>query len=284
MDHLAASSAVFPSALAADRAEGLPGDPGGDALRARFQVLGVNIDAVQIPEAAMEMHRWISQREIGRYIAVTGMHGIIEARHNPEFRQALTGADLVVADGMPIVWIGRMRGHAMQRRVYGPELMFHFCRQTASSGNRHYFLGGAPGVGEDLARTLETSCPGIEIAGVHSPPFRPTSESEDAAMIDAINRAAPDVLWLGLGTPKQELWIRKHRAKLRVPVMIGVGAAFDFLSKRKKQAPVWMQEHGLEWFFRLCQEPGRLWKRYLLGGPEFCLLLTLEKLGLVRFE
>jgi len=283
MDHLSASSAVFPS-LPADRSERLPGDPSRESLRERFQVLGVKIDAVQISEAILEMQRWIARRENGRYIAVTGMHGIIEARHNPEFQSALAEADLVVADGMPIVWIGRLRVHSMRRRVYGPELMFQFCNQTASSGYRHYFLGGAPGVGEDLTRKLRVACPGIEVVGVHSPPFRPTSDSEDAAIIAAINRAAPDVLWLGLGTPKQELWIRKHRAKLRVPVMIGVGAAFDFLSKRKKQAPAWMQENGLEWFFRLCQEPGRLWKRYLLGGPEFCLLLALEKLGLVRFE
>jgi N-acetylglucosaminyldiphosphoundecaprenol N-acetyl-beta-D-mannosaminyltransferase len=284
MEHISASSSVFPSSLPAGRAERLQGDPSDQASRERFQVLGVDIDAVQIPEANLEMQRWIARRENGRYVAVTGMHGIIEARHNPEFRQALTEADLVVADGMPIVWIGRLRGHAMQRRVYGPELMFDFCQQTASNGYRHYFLGGAPGVGEELTRKLRVACPGIEIAGVHSPPFRPTSESEDTAIIDAINLAAPDVLWLGLGTPKQELWIRKHRAKLRVPVMIGVGAAFDFLSKKKRQAPVWMQENGLEWFFRLCQEPGRLWKRYLLGGPEFCFLLALEKLGLVRFE
>lgn len=284
MDNLSAPSVMFPSSLGADRTEQPPGDSSSNPLRERFQVLGVKIDAVQIPEATLEMQRWIARRETGRYVAVTGMHGIIEARHNSEFRAALNEADLVVADGMPVVWIGRLRGHAMQRRVYGPELMLQFCRQTASSGYRHYFLGGAPGIGEELAQKLTATCPGMAVVGVHSPPFRPTSASEDATIIDTINRAAPDVLWLGLGTPKQELWIRKHRAKLRVPVMIGVGAAFDFLSKRKKQAPIWMQENGFEWLFRLCQEPGRLWKRYLLGGPEFCLLLALEKLRLARFE
>jgi N-acetylglucosaminyldiphosphoundecaprenol N-acetyl-beta-D-mannosaminyltransferase len=162
--------------------------------------------------------------------------------------------------------------------------MLQFCKETAQAGYRHYLLGGAPGVPEQLARALGKACPGIGVVGTHSPPFRPTTPEEDAAIIENINRVAPDVLWVGLGTPKQEMWMHRHRDKLRVPVMIGVGAAFDFLSSRKRQAPVWMQDRGLEWFFRLVQEPRRLWKRYLVGGFEFVFLVALELLGLRRFE
>jgi N-acetylglucosaminyldiphosphoundecaprenol N-acetyl-beta-D-mannosaminyltransferase len=250
----------------------------------RFSILGVTFNAVQIPEVILQMRHWISLRQSCRYIAVAGMHGITEARHKVEFRRAVTDAALVVPDGMPVVWIGRFRGYYLPRRVYGPELMLRFCQETTSAGYRHYLLGGAPGVPEQLAQSLKKSCPGIVIAGMYSPPFRPTTAKEDAAIVENINRAAPDVLWVGLGTPKQELWMHQHRDQLRVPVIVGVGAAFDFLSFRKRQAPVWMRERGLEWMFRLLQEPLRLWKRYLVYGSEFVFLAALEVLGLRRFE
>jgi N-acetylglucosaminyldiphosphoundecaprenol N-acetyl-beta-D-mannosaminyltransferase len=252
--------------------------------RRRFSVLGVVFNAMQIPDVILQMRQWIVRRERCRYIAVTGMHGITNARRNPEFKQALADASLVVADGMPVVWIGRFRGYHLPRRVYGPELMLQFCEETAVAGYRHYLLGGAPRVPQQLAVSLQKSCPGIMIVGTHSPPFRPCTPEEDAAIIDDINRAAPDVLWIGLGTPKQEMWMQQHRSQLRVPVVIGVGAAFDFLSSRKRQAPVWMRERGLEWLFRLLQEPLRLWRRYLVGGSEFVFLVALELLGWRRFE
>lgn len=252
--------------------------------RRRFSILGVAFDVVQIPDVIIQMRQWIARREGHHYIAVAGMHGIIEARHGAEFRRAVADADLVVADGMPVIWLGRLRGHSLSRRVYGPELMLEFCKQNALAGCRHYLLGGESGVPEQLAASLDRACPGIAIVGMHSPPFRPATPEEDAAIIEAINRAAPDVLWIGLGTPKQEMWMYQHRDKLRVPVMIGVGAAFDFLSSRKRQAPLWMRERGWEWLFRLLQEPQRLWKRYLVGGAEFLFLVALELLGLRRFE
>jgi N-acetylglucosaminyldiphosphoundecaprenol N-acetyl-beta-D-mannosaminyltransferase len=256
----------------------------GCASRGRFSVLVLTFNAIQIPDVIVEMRQWIARREACRYIAVTGMHGITEARHKEKFRQAIVEADLVVADGMSVVWIGRCRGHHLRRRVYGPELMLRFCKETVSAAYRHYLLGGAPGVPEQLANCLEKACPGITIVGTHSPPFRQSTPEEEAALIENINRAAPDVLWVGLGTPKQEMWMHRHRDKLRVPVMIGVGAAFDFLSLRKSQAPVWIRERGFEWLFRLTREPKRLWKRYLIGGFEFVFLVALELLGLRHFE
>ena len=252
--------------------------------REEFLVLGVRVDALQIPEVIIRMQEWIAQRDTCHYVAVTGMHGITEARRDADFKRVLADADLVVPDGMPLVWIGRLRGHSLRRRVYGPELMLTFCRETASTGSRHFLYGGDAGVPERLAEVLEKSCPGICIAGVYSPPFRPTTSEEDAAIVETINRAAPDVLWVGLSTPKQETWMHQHRRALRVPVVVGVGAAFDFLSSRKKQAPEWMREHGLEWLFRLLQEPRRLWKRYLVRGSEFVFLVALDLLGLRDFD
>jgi N-acetylglucosaminyldiphosphoundecaprenol N-acetyl-beta-D-mannosaminyltransferase len=253
------------------------------AARRDFHVLGVGVDALQIPEVTRQMREWIARRDTGRSIAVTAMHGIIEARHNAEFKKILAGLDRVVPDGMPLVLVGRLRGHSLRRRVYGPELMLNFCRET-SAECRHFLYGGDAGVAEQLAESLKKSSPGISIAGTYSPPFRPTTPEEDVAIIEMINRAAPDVLWVGLGSPKQETWMHQHCGRLRVPVVVGVGAAFDFLSSRKRQAPEWMRESGLEWLFRLLQEPRRLWKRYLVHGPEFLFLVALDLLGLRRFE
>lgn len=258
-----------------NRKRGLPRIPS-------FEVLGVHVDAIQIPEAITRIEDWIRTRQGCRYVAVTGMHGVTEAQHDPQLRTVLNDADLVVPDGMPLVWCARLRGHALRRRVYGPELMLTFCRQTAAKGYHHFLYGGDVGVADRLAAVLQQSCPGIQIAGTYSPPFRPLAPEEDASILEMIHQAQPDVLWVGLSTPKQEKWMRDHRDRLRVPVLVGVGAAFDILSGRKKQAPAWMREHGLEWLFRLIQEPRRLWKRYLVYGAEFVALVLLELLGLKR--
>jgi N-acetylglucosaminyldiphosphoundecaprenol N-acetyl-beta-D-mannosaminyltransferase len=183
----------------------------------------------------------------------------MEAHHAARFRNVLDKADMVVPDGMPLVWISRIREYSLRRRVYGPELILSFCQEAARSGYRLFIYGGDTGVPEALAARLQALCPGIRIVGTRSPPFRPLTAEEDAAAVDAINRAEPDVLWVGLGTPKQDRWMLEHRDLLRVPVMVGVGAAFDSLTSRKKQAPAGMQEHGPEWLFRLLQEPRRLW-------------------------
>jgi len=250
--------------------------------RASVQVLGVSVDVVQIPEVIAQMQEWIGARERCRYVSVTGMHGVMEAQHDPAFKQVLNAADLVVPDGMPLVWVARLRGHRLKRRVYGPELMLQFCEEAASKGYRHYFYGGAPGVAEKLASVFQTRFPGLRVAGVCSPPFRPLTQEEDDGIVAAINRAAPDIVWVGLSTPKQERWMFEHRDRLRVPVLVGVGAAFDINANVKKQAPAWMREHGLEWLFRLLQEPRRLWKRYLIYGSQFVVLEALELFGLRR--
>lgn len=249
-----------------------------------FQILGVRVSAVQIPDVVLKMEDWIRTSRTGHFIAVTGMHGVTEAQHTAEFKNVLRNADLVVPDGMPLVWCGRLRGHSLHRRVYGPELMLTFCHETIPRGYRHFLYGGDPGVAERLAASLERTCPGMIIAGTYSPPFCSLSPAEDAHIVEIIRRAAPDVLWVGLSTPKQEKWMYEHRDRLGVPVLVGVGAAFDILSAKKKQAPRWMRENGLEWLFRLLREPRRLWKRYLVYGSEFLFLETLEMLGLRHWE
>ena len=252
--------------------------------RESFKVLGVRVDAVQIPGAVEQLKGWIDQREGCHYVAVTGMHGVMEALHDPNFRVVLNSADLVVPDGMPLVWLGRLNGHNLRRRVYGPEFMMAFCETTDGLGYRHFFYGGKPGVAERLAATLKARFSGLQIAGVCTPPFRALTPAEDEAIVRQIEEAAPDVIWVGLSTPKQEWWMRTHRDRLSVPVMLGVGAAFDFHTGQGRQAPLWMREHGFEWLFRLCMEPRRLWRRYIVYGSEFVCCVALERLGLRKFE
>jgi N-acetylglucosaminyldiphosphoundecaprenol N-acetyl-beta-D-mannosaminyltransferase len=247
----------------------------------RYSVLGVHVDAVQIPDVINQMERWITGRSTTRFIAVTGMHGIVEAQHDTSFKEILKEADLIVPDGMPLVWFGRKRGYPLERRVYGPELTESFFCVTKTK-YRHFFYGGVPGVAQKLADLLHNQS-GAFIAGTYTPPFRPLSSREDDEIVKLINQAAPDVVWVGLSTPKQERWMFEHRKLLCAPVLIGIGAAFDLLTGSVKQAPLWMREHGLEWLFRLQQEPQRLWRRYLIYGSEFVWKISLEALGLKRF-
>jgi len=251
---------------------------------ARLRVLGVRVDPVQIPDVVAQMMERIRERDGCHSIAATGMHGVVEAQHDPELKQILNATDLVVPDGMPLVWLGRRQGHPLRTRVYGPDLLLAFCEQSAGQGYRHFFYGGEPGVAERLAESLRARFPGLNVVGTYSPPFRPLTATEYEEIVHLIGRAAPDVLWVGLGTPKQERWMHEHKDKLRVPVLVGVGAAFDMLSGGKKQAPRWMREHGLEWFFRLMQEPRRLWRRYLVYGAQFIAYIVLESLGLKKFD
>jgi N-acetylglucosaminyldiphosphoundecaprenol N-acetyl-beta-D-mannosaminyltransferase len=205
------------------------------------------------------------------------MHGISESHTDTDLRRALDSADLVVPDGMPLVWLGRWHRHPLKRRVYGPELMETFCRETGSS-YRHFFYGGGNGTAERLADSLQRRY-GILVAGTYTPPFRPLTEDEFKNFEFTLEAAAPDVLWVGLSTPKQEKWMHQHCRRLRVPVSLGVGAAFDINSGGTQQAPYWMRENGLEWLFRLITEPERLWRRYLVSIPKASALVLLELAG-----
>lgn len=258
--------------------------PNANDATERFAVLGVSVAAVQIPQVVSQMEEWIRARDRCHYIAVTGMHGVTEAQHDALFKRVLNSADLVVPDGMPLVWLARTKGHLLRRRVYGPELMDTFYTQSVTRGYRHFLYGGGPGVPEKLAAALCKKHPGLNIVGTLSPAFRSLTPEEDQQLLAQINDAHPDIVWVGLSTPKQERWMFEHRDRLNAAVLVGVGAAFDFGAGLKGQAPPWMREHGLEWFFRLSQEPRRLWRRYLVYGSKFMYWVALEQLGVRKWE
>jgi N-acetylglucosaminyldiphosphoundecaprenol N-acetyl-beta-D-mannosaminyltransferase len=245
-------------------------------------VLGVDIDAVQIPDAIAKMESWIDSGARGKYVAAANVHMVIEAVRNAGFKNILMNADMVVPDGMPLVWRGRRQGFQLPRRVYGPDLMFEFFKSTQNKGYRHFFYGGAPGVAGKLVESLRSQLR-IHSVGTLSPPFKPLSPAEDAALVEQINAARPDVLWVCLGCPKQERWMYEHRNTLNVPVMVGVGQAFDIYAGTLRQAPPVMRENGMEWLFRLCIEPKRLWRRYLLYNSRFLYYSALERCGARKF-
>jgi N-acetylglucosaminyldiphosphoundecaprenol N-acetyl-beta-D-mannosaminyltransferase len=247
----------------------------------RCNVLGVGISAVNLDSAAQIINSWIASRE-KNYVCITGVHGVMESQTDERLRQIHNHAGMVTPDGMPMVWLNKLAGNNHVSRVYGPDLMLKVCGEGIAQGTRHYFYGGGEGVADLLATALKTRFPGLNVVGTFCPPFRKMIEVEDAGIVSAINATNADIVWVGLSTPKQEFWMSGHLGRIDAPVMIGVGAAFDFHAGLKRQAPPWMQKSGLEWFYRLCTEPGRLWKRYLKNNPLFVAYLLLNKLGLRR--
>ncbi len=206
------------------------------------------------------------------YLCVAAVHTVMEAREDEALRAAVDGAAFTVPDGQPLAWGLRALGHEIDARVYGPELMDRACARAADSGRRHYLYGGRDDEAlASLTETLRERHPGLTIAGGFSPPFRELSEAELDEIAARINAAQPDVVWVGIGVPKQEKWMAAMRDRLDAPVLIGVGAAFDFHAGLVPQAPGWMQRSGLEWAFRLKQEPRRLWRRYARHNPRFVL-------------
>lgn len=236
-----------------------------------YHVLGTQVAAVQIPDITAIFEGWIRDRVASHYVAVCNVHMVIEAERDAGFRKVLDAAALVVPDGSPLIWIGRRRGFSLARRCYGPDLFQEFSEATATRGYRHYLYGGHSGVGARVAERLQNDYPGVAIAGTYSPPFRKLTPEEDEEVVQAINAAGADILWVALGCPRQEIWMYEHRGRLNVPVIVGVGQAFDIYAGRVAQAPRWMREHGLEWFYRLVSNPGRLWRRYLIYNSEFVL-------------
>jgi N-acetylglucosaminyldiphosphoundecaprenol N-acetyl-beta-D-mannosaminyltransferase len=248
----------------------------------RSDILGVAVSAVN-PQMVLEIvNEWIHSGQ-GQYVCVTGVHGVIESYRKVTIRDIHNAAGLVVPDGMPLVWLGRLRGFPHVERVYGPDLMLNLCEESLKHGYRNFFYGGAPGVAERLADRLQSRFPGLKIAGTYSPPFRALRPEEDDEISGAINRVRPDIVWVGMSTPKQETWMAQHVDRLRPCVLIGVGAAFDFHAGLKRQAPRWMMRAGLEWLFRLSHEPLRLAPRYLINNPMFLWLIALQMAG-ARFE
>jgi N-acetylglucosaminyldiphosphoundecaprenol N-acetyl-beta-D-mannosaminyltransferase len=234
----------------------------------RVDVLGVAVSAIDMTMALSLISQWIANGE-RHYVCVTGVHGIIECQRDPYLRDVHNRSGLTTPDGMPLVWAGRAAGAHHMDRVYGPDLMLALCEMASVRGFSSYFYGGRPGVADRLAGRLQSRYPGLTVAGTYAPPFRELSTAEDDQVVSLINRARPDVVWVGLGTPKQELWMAAHASKLNASVLIGVGAAFDIHAGLLPQAPRWIQRSGLEWAFRLGHEPRRLWRRYIYNNPRF---------------
>jgi N-acetylglucosaminyldiphosphoundecaprenol N-acetyl-beta-D-mannosaminyltransferase len=234
-------------------------------------ILGVNVSAIGMQDCTDTIEGWIDAKS-QHYVCITGVHGVIESQSDASLRAIHNAAGLVTPDGMPLVWMARRLGYGRTSRVYGPDLMRTLSALSLARGYRHFYYGGGEGVAERLRDALAGACPGLEVVGTITPPFRALTAEEDAAIVDAINTARPDIVWVGLSTPKQERWMAAHVGRIEAPVLIGVGAAFDFLAGDKTQAPAWMQRNGLEWLFRLATEPRRLWRRYLSIVPKFIVL------------
>lgn len=239
----------------------------------RVDVLGVPVSAIDMTMALDAIDTWVRTRT-PHYVCVTGVHGVMESQRDPALRRIFEEAGLVTPDGMPLVWLSKLAGHAGVERVYGPDLMLACCRTSIRRGYRHFFYGGASGVAERLVARLRQRFPALRVAGIYTPPFRPLTADEDRTLVERINGSNADIVWVGLSTPKQEQWMAAHVGRLTAPALVGVGAAFDFHAGLKRQAPRWMQQSGLEWSFRLMTEPRRLWKRYLLNNPQFVWRVT----------
>jgi N-acetylglucosaminyldiphosphoundecaprenol N-acetyl-beta-D-mannosaminyltransferase len=240
------------------------------------RILGMRVDATSYAHAAQEILRWARKGE-SRYVCVATVNNVIEAHDDPDYRAIMEAADLVTPDGMPLVWGLRLLGVTTATRVYGPDLTPVVCQLAAEQGVPVGFYGGTEDVLEDLTTRLLQRFPGLKITHRASPPFRPLTPEEERRTVEDLERSGARILFVGLGTPKQERWMAAHRHKVHA-AMLGVGAAFDFLAGRKRQAPRVVQRLGLEWLYRLVQEPGRLWRRYLYRNPRFVALFGAQLL------
>ena len=249
----------------------------------RTNVLGVGVHALDMREAVRRSESLLDSGSKG-YVCVTGVHGIMESRRDSELRTILNSSFLCVPDGMPTVWVGWLQGHGDMQRVYGPDYMIEMCRSSLLRGYRHFLYGGAPGVAEKLQMRLEERLPGLKIVGTYTPPFGPLSAEQERDLIAQIARQGPDIVWVGLSTPKQEKFMARYLPRLNVKLMVGVGAAFDLHAGLKSDAPAWMKHCGLQWLHRLAQEPRRLGPRYLRHNPRFVWEICGQLAGWKGFE
>jgi N-acetylglucosaminyldiphosphoundecaprenol N-acetyl-beta-D-mannosaminyltransferase len=247
--------------------------PSPREIRTR-RIVDVPIAMTDYDRAMDVMDGMIARGERG-YVCCVAVHAVMVAQSDPDMRAALYGSTLTVPDGMPLVWAANLMGEGLSNRVYGPELMRRYNERCRDRGHRVWLYGGRDqGSLAQLALNMHRTNPGIRVVGGYSPPFRPLTAAEEDEIARQINSARPDVLWVGIGVPKQEKWMARMRDRLEVPVMCAVGAAFDFHAGRISQAPAWMQRRGLEWTYRIAQEPRRLLPRYLYYNPRFTMAFT----------
>lgn len=240
------------------------------------RVLGVPVSIINLPVAVRTILGWVRERR-AQYVCVRDVHGIMRSQEDPALMSIHEHAGLVTPDGMPLVWLAWYRGYKTIGRVCGADLVAELADASQAVQARHYFYGGNPGVAERMAAVLKARYPKIEIAGCMTPPFRTMSPQEDSESTESIAATLPDIVWVGLSTPKQEFWMRDHVGRIPGATLLGVGAAFDFWAGDVRRAPRWMHNSGLEWSYRLVTEPRRLWKRYLVLAPKFALLVALRR-------
>ena len=251
---------------------------------ATIRVLGSCVHMVDMTQVLENVEGWVKNPGGNRYIVATGMHGVMEALRHPDVKDALNSADLFVADGISLVWVSRLRGHTMKSRVCGSDLMWECLKQGEAKGYRHFFYGDTEETLEQLALSLTKEFPNLKIAGYRSPPFRTLTPAEQDYELQLINASGADMLWVGLGMPKQERWMFKNRQQLNVPVAVGVGAAFKFLSGQVSRAPSWMGDLGFEWLWRFFHEPRRVWRRVFIDMPIFAYHVAMEQIGLKHYN
>lgn len=240
----------------------------------RVDVLGVGISAISMQDAVDASLRLIESGGKG-YICVTGVHGVMEAQQDPALKDVFNSSFLTTPDGMPMVWIGRLRKFTISR-VYGPDFMIELCAAGVEKGLRHFLYGGNIGVAEELKAAIEKRVPGVQITGTFTPPFRPLNPREEDELKQAVRQARADVLWVGISTPKQDRFMARYIDQLDLHLMAGVGAAFDIHTGRINDSPQWIKKIGMQWFHRLLQEPRRLWRRYLILNPIFVFKVVLD--------
>lgn len=245
-------------------------------------VLGVKVSAVNLANAVALAENWIARRNPG-YVCVTGVHGVMEAYRNCDFRKILNHAIMTLPDGMPMSWVGHIQGFRKMDRVFGPDFMSTMCRLSVERGYRNFLYGGQPGVAELLRNSLQTKFPGLQIVGTYTPPFRELSPWEEQEITDQVRRSRPHILWVGLSTPKQERFMAQYFKRLHVPLLVGVGAAFDYHTGRLRDCPDFIKRAGLQWLDRLLQEPKRLAKRYLRNNPAFLWRIACQLTGLRQY-
>jgi N-acetylglucosaminyldiphosphoundecaprenol N-acetyl-beta-D-mannosaminyltransferase len=240
-------------------------------------ILGVRVSAINMSGAVDMANRWIATGQSG-YVCVTGVHGVIEAQKDPELREILNHAVMNTPDGMPMSWIGRLQGLDDMDRVFGPDFMSEMCRLSPELCYRHFLYGGQTGVAQKLKEALERKFPGLQIVGTYTPPFRTLNAEEDDELLKQVHASSPHILWVGLSTPKQERFMAQYVDRLQVPLLVGVGAAFDYHTGRIRDCSPWIKRAGLQWLHRLLQDPRRLWRRYLSNNPAFVWKITLQLL------
>lgn len=245
------------------------------------EILGIKFDLIDFASVLETIGRWKSGGE-RHYITLTNPHSVLLCHRNKRMKRATARAGLTLPDGTGIILAARLLGYPHSGRLDGPSLMLHICDLGRKYGYRHFFYGGVENVADRLAERLCKLYPGLKVAGTYCPPFRPVTDEEDQHAVQMINETRPDIVWIGLGAPKQERWMAAHVKRIQAPAMIGVGAAFDFHSENVKWSPAWIRKLGMEWAYRLAQNPSRMWRRNVIDSPLFLSKVVRQRIAMSR--